>query len=84
MSAFPVARFKPKKKFALKLDLFLRKLRGEKHPAEELFIGALREATLFDDLLRKKTAQLLVALAPHTEEFHLLALREKRIRALAC
>lgn len=46
-------RFKPKSKFALKLDSFLRKLRREKHPAEELFIGALREATLFDDLLRK-------------------------------
>ncbi len=35
------------------MESILRKLRGEKHPAEELFIGALREATLFDDLLRK-------------------------------
>ena len=46
-------RFKPKSKFTLKVQAFLQKLRGEKHPAEELFTGALREATLFDDLLRK-------------------------------
>ena len=46
-------KFKPKSKFALKIESFLQKLRGEKHPAEELFTGALREATLFDDLLRK-------------------------------
>jgi hypothetical protein len=46
-------RLKPKGKFALKVESFLRRIRGEKHPAEELFIGALREATLFDDLLRK-------------------------------
>ena len=25
----------------------------EKHPAEELFTGAMREAVMFDDLLRK-------------------------------
>jgi hypothetical protein len=31
----------------------MRKLRGEAHPAEELFTGALMEASLFDDLLRK-------------------------------
>jgi hypothetical protein len=31
----------------------MRKLRGEPHIAEELFTGALREASLFDDLLRK-------------------------------
>ena len=30
-----------------------RRLRGEPHIAEELFTGALREAALFDDLLRK-------------------------------
>ena len=46
-------KFKPKSKFVLKVESFLQKLRGEKHPAEELFTGALREATLFDDLLRK-------------------------------
>jgi hypothetical protein len=31
----------------------MRKIKGEPHPAEELFIGALREKALFDDLLRK-------------------------------
>jgi hypothetical protein len=31
----------------------MRKLREEAHPAEELFTGAMREASLFDDLLRK-------------------------------
>jgi hypothetical protein len=46
-------KFKPKSKLALKLEAFLQKLRREKHPAEELFTGALREAALFNDLLRK-------------------------------
>jgi hypothetical protein len=46
-------KFRPKSKFALALESVLRKLRGESHPAEELFTGALREARLFDDLLRK-------------------------------
>src|SRR5215216_4042288 len=45
--------FKPKSTFALKIESFLQKLRRKKHPAEELFTGALREASLFDDLLRK-------------------------------
>jgi hypothetical protein len=45
--------FKPKSKFALKVESLIRKIRGEKHPAEELFTGAMREAALFDDLLRK-------------------------------
>lgn len=45
--------FRPKSKLALKLESVMRKLRGEAHPAEELFTGALREATLFDDLLKK-------------------------------
>jgi hypothetical protein len=31
----------------------VRKLRREPHIAEELFTGAMREAVLFDDLLRK-------------------------------
>jgi len=31
----------------------MRKIRGKPHPAEELFIGAMREKELFDDLLRK-------------------------------
>lgn len=45
--------FKPKSRLSLKLESFLRKLRHEKHPAEELFTGAMKEAILFDDLLRK-------------------------------
>ena len=45
--------FRPKSKFALVFESVMRKLRGEPHPAEELFTGALREAALFDDLLRK-------------------------------
>ena len=42
-----------KSKFALAIESVLRKLRKEPHPAEELFTGAMREAILFDDLLRK-------------------------------
>lgn len=45
--------FRPKSRFSLKVEAILRKLRGEPHPAEELFTGAMREAALFDDLLRK-------------------------------
>jgi len=45
-------KFHPKNKFALAIESVMRKLRGEPHPAEELFTGALREASLFDDLLR--------------------------------
>jgi len=48
-------RFRPKSKFALAVESVMRKLRGEPHPAEELpleMAGALREAALFDDLLR--------------------------------
>ena len=45
--------FRPKSKFSLAIESVMRKLRGEPHPAEELFTGALREAILFDDLLRK-------------------------------
>lgn len=44
---------RPKNKFSLAIESVLRKLRGEPHPAEELFTGAMREAILFDDLLRK-------------------------------
>ena len=46
-------KFKPKSRLSLKIESLVRKVRGEKHPAEELFIGAMREAALFDDLLRK-------------------------------
>ena len=35
------------------MESLVRKLRGEPHPAEELFAAALREKDLFDDLVRK-------------------------------
>ena len=44
---------RPKSKFALWVESITRKLRGKPHVAEELFSGALREAALFDDLLKK-------------------------------
>jgi hypothetical protein len=44
---------RPKNKFALWVDSVMRKLRREPNIAEELFTGALKEAALFDDLLRK-------------------------------
>ena len=46
-------KVRPKSKFSLAIDNIMRKIRGEPHPAEELFTGAMREAMLFDDLLRK-------------------------------
>ncbi len=46
-------KFRPRSKFSLAIESIVRKLRGEPHYAEELFTGALREAALFDDLLRK-------------------------------
>ena len=49
----PRPSFRPKNKFSLAVESLMRKLRREKHPAEELFTGAMREAILFDDLLRK-------------------------------
>ena len=45
--------FRPKSRLALWLESLMSKLRREPHVAEELFSGALREASLFDDLLRK-------------------------------
>ncbi len=45
--------YRPKSKFALWIESMVRKLRREPHVAEELFSSAFREATLFDDLLRK-------------------------------
>jgi hypothetical protein len=47
------SKFRPKSKFLLAIESVMRKLRREPHPAEELFTGAMREAVLFDDLLRK-------------------------------
>jgi hypothetical protein len=46
-------RFQPKSKLTLKIESLLRKFQRKPHPAEDLFLGALREASLFDDLLRK-------------------------------
>jgi hypothetical protein len=46
-------KFRPRSKFALAIESLIRKIRGEPHIAEELFMGALREASLFDDLLLK-------------------------------
>jgi hypothetical protein len=45
--------FRSKSRFALWVESVWRKLRREPHVAEELFTGALREAALFDALLRK-------------------------------
>ena len=45
--------FRPKSKFALAVESILRKIRGEPHPAEDLFTGILKQKELFDDLLRK-------------------------------
>jgi len=44
---------RPKNKVALWIESVLRKLSGQPHVAEELFSGALKEAVLFDDLLKK-------------------------------
>jgi len=46
-------KFRPKNKFSLAVESLMRKLRGEAHPAEDLFIGILKQKELFDDLLRK-------------------------------
>lgn len=44
---------RPKSRLALWVESFMRKLRRKPHVAEDLFSNALREASLFDDLLRK-------------------------------
>jgi len=46
-------KVRPKSRFALAVESLIRKLRREPQVAEELFTGAMREAILFDDLLRK-------------------------------
>ncbi len=46
-------KFKPRSKLSLAIESLVRKIQGKPHYAEELFTGALREAALFDDLLRK-------------------------------
>lgn len=44
---------RPKSRFGLWIDSMIRKLRREPHVAEDLFSGALQQASLFNDLLRK-------------------------------
>jgi hypothetical protein len=44
---------RPKSKLSLAIEAAIRKIRGEPYIAEELFMGAMKEAVLFDDLLRK-------------------------------
>ena len=44
---------RPKSRFALWIESLWRRFRGEPHIAEELFIGTMQEASLFDDLLHK-------------------------------
>ena len=46
-------RFRPRSRISLAIESLLRKIMGEPHYAEELFTGALQEAALFNDLLRK-------------------------------
>jgi len=46
-------KFRAKSNLSLAFESLMKKLRGEAHPAEELFTGSLREASLFDDLLKK-------------------------------
>lgn len=46
-------KFRPKSKLFLAIESLLRKLRRKPHPAEELFDNALREASVFNDLLLK-------------------------------
>ena len=46
-------KVRPKNKVSLAIESLMRRLRGKPHIAEELFTGAMQEAILFDDLLRK-------------------------------
>lgn len=44
---------RPKNKLSQVIESVMRKFRREPHVAEDLFSGAMQEAILFDDLLRK-------------------------------
>ena len=44
---------RPKNNLSQLIESMMRKLRRKPHVAEELFSGAMQEAFLFDDLLRK-------------------------------
>ncbi len=46
-------KFRPKSNLSLAFESVMRKIRGEPHPAEDLFTGILKQKELFDDLLRK-------------------------------
>ncbi len=46
-------KFRPRSKLSRAIESLVQKVQGKPHYAEELFTGALREAALFDDLLRK-------------------------------
>ena len=49
----PPHRFRPRNRLSLKIESLVQKFRRKPHPAEELFTGAMEEAILFIDLLRK-------------------------------
>lgn len=44
---------RPKSRLAQWIETLMHKLQGKPHIADELFTGALQEAALFNDLLRK-------------------------------
>jgi hypothetical protein len=46
-------RARPRNRLSLKIESLVRRLRRKPHVAEELFTGAMEEAILFVDLLRK-------------------------------
>jgi hypothetical protein len=70
-------KFRAKGKFALWVESALRKLRGEPHIAEDLFIGILKQKELFDDLLRKVGGDASVAerLIEYEKQLHTSATR---------
>jgi uncharacterized Zn finger protein (UPF0148 family) len=49
----PHRRVRPRNRISLKIESLVRRLRRKPHVAEELFTGAMEEAILFVDLLRK-------------------------------
>jgi len=48
-----VLSLRPGNKLSLWVESAIRNLRGEPHVAEELFSGPMRDAALFEDLLKK-------------------------------
>lgn len=45
--------FRKESNFSKVIQSIIRRVRGEPHPADELFTGALQAKALYDDLLRK-------------------------------